>query len=1645
MSTTTSVNGKQAEYSFSDSGENIVVKTIADDSEVANGTGTQILNFTDGTLTATREINNKLAAGNVDGPALAVFADKGYVVAWGEESADFEGIVVKRYSGDGELLQRTKIQTADVDDPSVTALSNGQFILAWTTQNEDAHVSNVFTQLFGADGNKIGNPTKVATSTNELEDAKVTVLADNKYIVTWGETHESASGHISEDTADIKAVVYTNNKPGAVQTVVKANANDGEADDMAIFSTPDGKHWLTYTVEKLVPNGSGGYNSTTKQQLTQIDANGKVLGETQTLGEVSSGYSNASYFTVTQLKAGGFVVSWVDQSTSGMDRVTYTQLYTKDFTKIGDAVQTDSGHSVNGATSSALPDGGYLLAWNEYTVGGGSVYMQRFAADGTPSDASPILVGTAGASEQLWDAPTVVVRDNGTAVITWTTSQTGIGDNGAQVLHLQKVDSTGKLIGSSNTVISGDDGDNTITWTGTDDVTLDGGAGTDTADLTGDLANHTFGLDSLNNVVVNGAQYTSLVDIEKIQFDDSTITVNTGKFDNENGDVVSQQPASTALSDGGYVIAWEEGGQVHVQQYDKNHDLLHNEPLAGVNGSNVIVASTQDGGYLVGWTTPDNKLIVQAFDSGNVASGVPITIVPTDDEPNVHFEDASVTVLPNGHYVVSWAEELNEHWTDPSGHPMQAEGSELFVQLFDSTTHQKLGEPIKVDTTVQDNSIYAKEPNLTNLTNGGFAVVWEREYDAADNVDIFLQRFKADGSKDGAAVRVNTTVAGEQSGAEVATLNDGSYVVTWVSMQFNKDEQPTSGNVYMQRYNANGTKLGGETLVNTATKEIQGEPSITALKGGGYVISWATSDEAAHSANANLYAQVFDKNGVKIGGQVLVTSDEDNDLFPVVSPTDDGGFIVTWEALSLERDPITQEGVSGDIHSQRFDANGNSTSLTGDASDNTITWVGSNPIILSGEDGNDTLKGGTGYDTLLGGAGDDRLDGGAAADSMVGGTGDDTYVVDNLKDQVFEKADEGIDTVESSVTWTLGNNLENLVLTGTTAINGTGNADDNSLKGNSGKNILTGGAGDDTLDGGAGVDTLAGGADNDTYTVDLLVKGTGSKATVALEDTVVEKAAEGTDTVVLRMDPAVSPIFTGTGAILLGANLENLDARDTGAIRLNITGNAAANTLYGNAGANVLNGGLGADTLIGGDGNDTYVIDNMADSIVEGVGEDIDTVNVAIASANGTYTLGANLENATLTSTVAFNLIGNELDNTLIGNAAANRLDGGEGADTLNGGAGNDTYVVDDIGDKIIDSAGIDTVLSSVTFSLEGTTLENLTLTGDAIDGTGNKAANILDGSQNSAANVLTGLAGNDTYIVGAGDTVIEALNGGTDLVKSYVNFELGDNVENLILLEGALKGTGNDLKNSITGNSAANVLDGGKGVDTLIGGGGDDTYTVDLLVKGTGAKATVALEDTIVEKAGAGQGEDTVELRMDDATVNAFLGTASVTLGANLENLDARQTGNLNINLIGNAANNTLWGSDGNNTLNGGAGNDILYAGNGDQNVLIGGTGTDTMYGGSGADTFKFNALNEMGLGNKQDEIHNFTSGSDKLDLSALKGYTFIGEANDFNGAAKQLRYSFDGDGNLILSGTSNADNTVDFSIKLVGVTALAHGDLSL
>ncbi|MBH0182965.1 MAG: hypothetical protein HP490_15160 [Nitrospira sp.] len=593
--------------------------------------------------------------------------------------------------------------------------------------------------------------------------------------------------------------------------------------------------------------------------------------------------------------------------------------------------------------------------------------------------------------------------------------------------------------------------------------------------------------------------------------------------------------------------------------------------------------------------------------------------------------------------------------------------------------------------------------------------------------------------------------------------------------------------------------------------------------------------------------------------------------------------------------------------------------LTGNNGDNVLSGGDGHDQLFGGA-GGDTLNGEAGNDILNGEAGNDTLDGGIGTDTMAGGLDNDAYVVDVATDMVIEALNAGIDSVSASVNHTLRANVENLTLTGG-ALNGTGNNLNNVITGTNGNNVLTGLGGNDTMDGGDGDDVLNGGLGVDS-----------------------QQGGNGDD------------------VFLIGS----------------LTEFAAGETINGGADADILRYIGAAGTLIL-----TNLITNLEQvqiATAAGVTTGTAAVNINASAVGNALTITGNNGANVLTGT-AFN-------DMLFGNGGHDRLDGGLGDDTLVGGAGNDTYVVDGVGDVVNEAlsgaaGGVDLIQSAITFTLATHgNVEHLTLLGSALDGTGNALNNILTG--NSGNNVLTGDAGNDVLTGNAGDdtldggagidrmagglgddiyeidsardTVTEALNAGTDLVRATVSKVLGSNVEHLTLLgSGHLNGTGNTLNNTLTGNSGNNiltglagtdtltggdgndVLDGGAGIDTLEGGLGDDTYVIDNL------------QDTLVELAGAGT--DTVQINGSvDLNMGAFTEIEHIVLtGRGAFNATGDNGDN---SMTGNSVANILTGNGGNDTLNGGAGNDQLIGGLGND-LLNGGTGADSLTGGDDDDTY--------------------------------------------------------------------------------------------
>ena len=431
--------------------------------------------------------------------------------------------------------------------------------------------------------------------------------------------------------------------------------------------------------------------------------------------------------------------------------------------------------------------------------------------------------------------------------------------------------------------------------------------------------------------------------------------------------------------------------------------------------------------------------------------------------------------------------------------------------------------------------------------------------------------------------------------------------------------------------------------------------------------------------------------------------------------------------------------------------------------------------------------------------------------------------------------------------------------------------------------------------------------------------------------------------------------------------------------------------------------------MSGGLGNDVYIVENRADQVVELAEEGTDTI---LSSVN--WALSDGIENLTLIGQ-ASNGTGNELDNVLIGNAYDNCLsggpgrdqifggegkdillggtgddilNGGSGDDLMEGGTGDDTYIVDDEGDVVTESpgleGGVDTVVSTVSYAI-GPGVENLTLLGSGVlIGIGNALNNTIVGI--NTGSLLSGCAGDDQLFGGLGDDI---LNGGD-----------GDDV--------------------LSGGAASNVIDGGLGRDMASYAGAPSQVTVDLSV--LSVQVTGSASDLL-------QGIEDLEGSVYNDTLRGDSGPNRIFGGYGM---DVLHGGYGDDTLYGNQGDDILYGNQGNDFLYGGQGSDILYGGQNSDTIvggmgddtLFGNLGDDTLYGGPGRDTFCYSQIADSPAGGSFDLLADFTVGEDLIDLRAVR-----------RGAADRIEFVHDAIGTRV-----EVDLEGDGGVDMIILVASVH-----
>jgi Ca2+-binding RTX toxin-like protein len=1336
-------------------------------------------------------------------------------------------------------------QGAPNQTPQVAKLADGGFVFVWVEYSfTTTGLSTVVRgQMFDAAGAPVGGPFAVNTTlASPATEAVVTGLAGGGFAVAW--TQGGGNGAGDGDGSSILAQRFDAAGAKAGSETLANTTSYGQQSDPHITAAPGGGFAVTWR--------DGGHGSDNAVRTQIFDAAGAKAGGELAIPGSPLGYADPT--GIAALADGRFVIVYTPLNNSSND--LKAQMLAADGSSIGGPIDVDattSGYQGRAAVS-ALPAGGFVIVWERSDAAAVNVFAQMYDAAGQPTGGQ---IPVTGASAPGMSGSLVQALPGGGFVVSW---EAEYGPGGG-IARAQIFDASGAKLGHAFDLSQGQS-DRFPSM-----AVLDDGR--------------------FVAVVEGSAQLFAPVTGAQVHLDASRSAI---------GETSIQNLTAATLTPG-------VGSAVN---YSYSYALIGDTSQGGfrIEGDRLVVADSSRFDFE---QNPSVSVTVRMTDEGGGVQDRVFTFAVTDVvQPETRYQAGPETIvnsrtadtqggshvaaLPGGGYVVVW--------TDSSGDSDKTAG--VRAQIFDAAG-SKVGGELAVNAHVPTSQHL---PTVAVLKSGNFVVTWSDQSGDSSGYAIHSQIFDGTGARVGGEAIVNTIQSGNQFNPDVAALPGGGYVVTWFDGSAQGGDT-SLGAVRAQIFDAGGTKVGSEFLVNTTTSADQFEPVVATFTDGGFVIAWTDrSASGGDTSGSAIRAQIFDGSGAKLGGELLVnTTTALSQTFPDVIVLASGHFVISWNDNDQEvrAQVFAHDGtalgaellVNSTTDGQQAYATLSALPGGGFAAawmDVSQVLAGVNHPVVNGQlfDGNG-VKVGTEFTLSSAAAGSQQDTSGitALASGALVATWTDYEAVayspsSNTTYYDGDVAVRMLTPLSAPIVGTGGND----VITGTAA--------DDIISGLGGNDILTGQVGADTLDGGDGDDTLNAGIFGDPFAgaspnynfpdggndVDTLIGGYGNDVINAgYGDNVY--GGQGFDQLNLDWAGATSGVSPDFTLFELGYDLHIGGGTITGIERIgSVIGSGYGDVIDAHAnqgftfirgwgGDDVIKAGISTSFIYGGDGDD--VIDATYDT--------------------------------------------NPFQVTLYGEAGSDTLIGGYGLERLEGGSGNDVYRVFDSRVSVVENsnAGTDEVQTILASYALGADVENLT--GLAASGqilTGNALANVITGGAgndvlngNGGDDVLKGGAGNDVYMVDdAGDTILETAGEGTDEVRTAaVAYTLAANLENLV----GTSGGGQQL----TGNGGNNAITGGDGGDSLNGGGGDD-----ILRGGGGGDGLLGGDGN--DDLDGGDGDDV--LFGDD------------------------------IAALGGTGNDIVRGGLGDDRVEGGGGDDILYGDDG-RDVMRGGAGSDRVDGGEGND----------------------------------------------------------------------------------------------
>lgn len=949
-------------------------------------------------------IVNSTTAGSQHSPAVAMDATGDFVVAWTAyiDSTNGYDVYAQRYQADGTPIgsefQVNSLTTGIQGIPSVAMAPDGKFVIAWLSNTGDSGGYNIYAKQYNALGLPTSGDIQAHVNlTGSQTDPAVAMADDGSFAVTWthyngtdfdvrGSLFNSSGGSVQDDflintitTADQQASTVAMDPTG---NFVVAWQGYGDQQGDGIFAqrfdssgTPLGSEFQVneegagnQSNPSIAMDATGdfvvAFESPNAEQIAfrRFDSNG--VAQT-TIDTVVQQAPNLGLPAVAMEDDGDFVVTWVEAITYDVFAQKYNAAGLMDPASENMQVNTTPGNTVTTAIA-ADANGDYVIAWHSYEVDGSGFGVAAQLYSELPPASWPF-----GDEKQInsWSSgdqtrPRITAAGNGDLIVVWESLDE---DGDGYGIFGQRYNSLGEPLGTAfqiNTYTTGhqaapqvaaDEAGNFIVVWHSEGQDGDGlgiyarrylsnGTSVGTEFL---VNTYTTGHQEVPDVAMNGTGNFVIVwdddDDDNLgvfgQYYDAGGTPQGSEFQANTTPVGAfDHPAVAIAADNTFVVVWpsEQGGDLDIlgQRFITAGVPLGSEFQVNVNTAaqqfNVDVAIDNEGDFVVVWDTFDGDTFQSSISMRQFnAAGAPIggeTILDSGLTSDDIVSSPTIAMDGVGNFAVTWAN--------------AAEPATIRARRFRSSGAPQ-GSEFQVN--INDDSNERVNPSIAMSPSGNLAIVWADSDQDGDSSGIFgvrVERPPTSVLSAGAPLQVNTFTTNQQFSSAVAVDADGDFVVVWHSL----GQDGNGYGVYARRYNAGGSPIGSEFLVNTVTVGDQRSPTIAMDSFGNFIIAWQSPDGSGTGVFARRYfndgsvvdgASEFRVNNFVTNGQGAAT----------VAMNDLGDIAFGWRSLNQI------VGSTYDVYARRYNFYSNSFLDEADIQVNTFT-TGSQTLPSVGIDQN---------------------------------------------------------------------------------------------------------------------------------------------------------------------------------------------------------------------------------------------------------------------------------------------------------------------------------------------------------------------------------------------------------------------------------------------------------------------------------------------------------------------------------------------------------------------------------------------------------------------------------------------------------------------------------------------------------------------